>query len=395
MSHQTDRLPEFSLVLGAPFNALTHRIGLVGNGPAATRRLMLVLALVSWVPLLALTLADGSAWDGAVALPFLRDVEAHVRSLLAVPLLLLADGIVQRRLQGVAQQFLERGLIPPAARPSFDAALAQVERLRSSRLAEVLLLVLVYGVGVLMLWRTQLALELPTWYGATTGGELQPSPAGWWLGLAALPIFQFLVLRWYYRLAIWWIFLWKVSRIDLNLMPKHPDGAGGIGFLARSCYAFAPVLAAQTMVLSGTFANRIYFTGAALTDFKLELTGLILLLVIIVFAPLLFFSRKLDVAKRSGLREGGRMVARYLREFDEKWIHGTAKTADQFLGSPDLQSLADLGQAYGVVKEMRAVPFGLQNVLVLAAAAIAPFLPLALTMFKAEELVDRLLKILF
>lgn len=395
MSQSTDRLPEFSLVLGAPFNVLMRRIGLGGRDLAATRRLILALSAVSWVPLLALTLAEGSAWDGAVALPFLRDTEAHVRSLLAVPLLVLADGIVQRRLQGVAQQFLERGLIRPAGRAAFDAALAQVERLRSSKFAEVLLLALVYGVGVLLLWRTQLALELPTWYGATIDGELQPSPAGWWLGLVTLPIFQFLVLRWYYRLAIWWIFLWKLSRIDLNLMPKHPDGAAGIGFLARSCYAFAPVLAAQTMVLSGTFANRIYFTGAALTDFKLELTGLILLLVVVVFAPLLFFSRKLDTAKRSGLREGGRLVARYLREFDDKWIHGAAKTGEPLLGSPDLQSLADLGQAYGVVKDMRFVPFGAQNLLYLAAAAVAPFLPLALTLFKPEELVDRLLKILF
>lgn len=395
MSHPSDRLPEFSLVDGAPFNALMHRIRLVGNGAAATRRLMLLLALVSWLPLLAFALSDGTALDGGVALPFLRDVEAHVRSLLAVPLLVLADGIVRRRLQGVAQQFLERGLIPPAARQSFDAALAQVERLRSSRLAEILLLALVYGVGVLLLWRTQLALDLPTWYGNTVDGRLQPSAAGWWLGLVTLPIFQFLVLRWYYRLAIWWIFLWKVSRIDLNLMPKHPDGAAGIGFLARSCYAFAPVLAAQTMVLSGTFANRIHFTGAALTDFKLELTGLILLLVVTVFAPLLFFSRKLDTAKRSGLREGGRLVARYLREFDDKWIHGAAKNGEPLLGSPDLQSLADLGQAYGVVKDMRFVPFGPQNLLYLAAAAVAPFLPLALTLFKPEELVDRLLKILF
>lgn len=395
MNPQQELLPEFSLVRGAPSNALAERLGLATREPDKLIWLGLLLAAVSWVPLLVLALAEGQAWDGAVALPFLRDAEVHVRSLLAVPLLIVADVIVQQRMQGVAQQFLERGLIPPGGRAQFDAALARVERLRTSKLAETVLILLVYGVGVMLLWRTQLALDLPTWYGVTTAGELQPSLAGWWLGLVTLPIFQFLVLRWYYRLGIWWTFLWQISRIDLQLMPKHPDGAGGIGFLARTGYAFGPFLAAQTIVLSGTFANRIFFTGAELTDFKLELTGLVALLLIFVLTPVLFFSRRLEAAKRAGLREGGRLIARYLREFDARWVHGDTQAAGPLLGSPDLQSLADLGNAYAVVRNMRWVPLGVQNVAYLAAMAGAPFLPLAFTMFRAEELLDRLLKILF
>ncbi len=395
MNPQQERSPEFSLVSGAPFNALAARLGLAGREPDESGRLAVVLTLVSWLPLLVFTLLDGTALAGSVSVSFLHDIEAHARSLLAVPVLVFADGVVQHRLQGVAQQFLERGLISAGGRAQLDAALARVERLRTSKLAEIVLVLLVYGVGVLFLWRTQLALELPTWYGTTTDGELEPSRAGWWLGLVTLPVFQFLVLRWYWRLAIWWTFLWQVSRIDLQLMPKHPDQAGGIGFLARTSYAFGPLLAAQAIVLSGTFANRIFFTGASLPSFKLELTGLVALMLVFIFAPYFFFSRKLEAAKRAGLREGGRLIARYLKEFDDKWIHGAAKTGDPLLGSPDLQSLADLGNAYQVVRNMRWIPFGWQNVLYLGAAAVVPFLPLALTMFRAEELVDRLLKILF
>lgn len=395
MNQPAEGLLEFSLVRGAPFNRLMQRVGLAGSEPEAAWRLVLILTFVSWVPLLLLSSIDGSAWSGTVALPFLRDAETHARVLLAVPLLIMADSMVHRRMLGVAQQFLERGLIPETGRQAFDAALTQVTRLRSSKLAELLLIMFVYGVGVPFIWRTQVALDLPTWYGATMDGKLQPSHAGWWLGLVTLPVFQFLMFRWYYRQAIWSIFLWKVSRIELKLMPKHPDGAGGIGFLARTSHAFGPLLAAQTIVMSGTIANRIFFSGVELSSYGLSLSGVAVLLLITVLAPLLFFSRKLGIAKQAGLRESGRLIERYVREFDDRWVRGGAGGGTPLLGSPDLQSLADLGNVYAVVRNMRWAPFGPQDVLYLGAAAIAPLLPLALTMFPAEELLDQLITILF
>ena len=48
---------------------------------------------------------------------------------------------------------MEHGLIPDAARPRFDAAIASAMRLRNSAMAELMLIVFVYGVGVLFLWR--------------------------------------------------------------------------------------------------------------------------------------------------------------------------------------------------------------------------------------------------
>ena len=105
-------------------------------------------------------------------------------------------------------------------------------RLRNSVWAEVLLIAFVYVVGVGFVWRTQIALDVASWYGAPVDGIWQPSLAGWWLGCVSLPLFQFLLLRWYFRLFIWARFLWQVSRIELRLMPTHPDRCGGLGFLA-------------------------------------------------------------------------------------------------------------------------------------------------------------------
>ena len=65
------------------------------------------------------------------------------------------------------------------------------------------------------------------------------------------------------------------------------------------------------------------------------------------------------------------------------------------LASSDNQSLADLGNSYAAVKEMRPIPFDLQDIARLAAATAVPLLPLGLTVFSLEELVTRIVKILF
>ena len=270
---------DFSLVLGGPLYQLLQRAYLAGDALQLLRRRIIVLTALAWVPLLVLSVAEGQAWGTSVALPFLYDVELHARVLLAMPLLLVAELVVHQRVGGVVQQFRERGLIPDSELPAFDAAIASAMRLRNSIWAEVLLIAFVYIVGVGLLWRTQIALDVASWHGAPVNGGWRVSMAGWWLGCVSLPIFQFLLLRWYFRLFIWSRFLWQVSRLNLKLMPTHPDRCGGLGFLASVAYAFSPLLMAQGAVLAGLMANRIFYAGATLPQFKVELIGLVAVLV--------------------------------------------------------------------------------------------------------------------
>jgi hypothetical protein len=293
------------------------------------------------------------------------------------------------------RQFVDRGLIPDAARVKFDSAIASAMRLRNSITAEVLLIALVYVVGVGFVWRTRVALDVPSWYGVPVDGKLQPSLAGWWLGCVSLPMFQFLLLRWYFRFFIWTRFLWQMSRIELKFVPTHPDRCGGAGFLAVMSNAFSPLLLAQGAVLAGMMANRILYAGAKLPEFKLELIGLVAVLVFAILGPLLVFSPQLAAAKRAGLREYGTLAQRYTREFDQKWLRGGAPADEPLMGSADIQSLADLGNSFAVVKEMRLVPFTLQNILQLAVTTLVPVAPLLLTMIPLEELLVRLLQIVF
>ena len=54
-----------------------------------------------------------------------------------------------------------------------------------------------------------------------------------------------------------------------------------------------------------------------------------------------------------------------------------------------------MGNSYEVVKDMRWIPFTLSTVLQLAIITLIPVLPLGLTMLSLEELLDRLLKVVF
>ncbi|MCU0970564.1 MAG: hypothetical protein MUF57_01915 [Gammaproteobacteria bacterium] len=385
---------DFSVVLGGPLYQLVRRAHLAGDALELLRRRVVVISLFAWLPLLVLSALGGQAWGDAVPVPFLMDIEAHARFLGALPLLIIAELVVHQRMRPVARQFLERGLIPDTARARFDAALASAQRLRNSMVAELALVAIVYLVGIFYVWPQYIALHVATWYATPTANGQDLSMAGWWFVGVSLPIFQFILLRWYFRLFIWIRFLWQVSRCQLSLMPAHPDRTAGLGFLSMTVVAFAPILAAHGVLVAGTIANQIFFEGAKLLDFKLELAAIVVFLLLLVLGPLLLFTPQLAAARRAGLRHYGTLAQRYAREFEAKWLRGGAAPGEPLLGSGDIQSLADLGNSFEIVRSTRVLPFTRDAVLQLGLITLLPVTPLVLTMIPLEELMTRLLQIL-
>jgi hypothetical protein len=387
---------DFSLVLGGPLYQLLRRAHLVNDAFGLVRTRLVIIVAVAWVPLLVLSMVEGQARGGTAVVPFLRDAEAQVRFLVALPLLVYAELIVHQRLRLVVRQFLDRKLIPDDELLRFDAAVAAAFRLRNSVVAELTLVAIVYAVGVMGVWRHYVALSgTATWYATPAGDGMALSTTGLWYALVSLPLFQFLLIRWYFRMLIWTRFLWQVSRIELRLIPTHPDRVGGLGFLSNISYAFTPLALAHGAMVAGPIANRIFYLGAALPNFKAEAALIVLFVMLLVFGPLLVFWPQLAGAKRTGLREYGTLAERYVREFDRKWLRGGAPPDELLVGSADIQSLADLGNSFEVVKTMRFTPMTRDAVLRVAAATVAPIVPLFLTMMSLEELVRKLLGLVF
>jgi hypothetical protein len=236
------------------------------------------------------------------------------------------------------------------------------------------------------------AIDAATWY-ASPGGRWHLTPAGIWYVFVSIPFLQFILLRWYVRFFIWYRFLWQVSRIKLNLIATHPDRAGGIAFVGSSAYAFSPILFAQGAMLAGVIASRVLYRGDSLLSFKLQAAGFVAFFVFAILAPLVMFTPQMAQAKRKGLADYGLLAQRYVDGFEQKWVVGDS--SEELLGAADLQSLADLGNSYGVIREMRPVPFGLQDISRLAIATAAPMVPLLLTIWSPEELLMRILKVVF
>jgi hypothetical protein len=386
---------DFSLVVGGPLFQLLRRVHLADDGLRLVQQRIIVLSLFAWLPLLALSALGGELVGGSATVPFLVDVDVHVRFLVAMPLLIAAELVVHRRMRAVARVFVDRNLIPESARPRFAAIVASAFRLRNSVLAEVLLIALVYGVGIVVIWRHYTALDAATWYATSSAAGSKVSLAGMWYGYVSLPTFQFLLCRWYFRLLIWSRFVWQVSRIELSLVPTHPDRVGGLGFLSATAQAFALLAIAHGALLAGQIANRIFFLGAALPQFKVEIGVIALFPLVMVLSPLLAFAPQLSRAKQLGLREYGTLAERYVREFDAKWLRGVRPVDEPFVGSADIQSLADLGNSFEVIRTMRLAPVTKEMALQLVGFTLAPVVPLALTMMPLDQLLKALFGVLF
>jgi len=179
----------------------------------------------------------------------------------------------------------------------------------------------------------------------------------------------------------------------LNLIPTHPDRAGGLGFLGAVAYTFGPVLFAQGAMLAGLIASNVIYHGGKLLSFKLQAGGFVGFFVFVIFCPLLMFTPQMAGARRKGLADYGLLAQRYVEAFRDRWILGQSINSGELLGTGDIQSLADLGNSYTVVQEMRAVPFSLKDISRLAAATIAPMVPLLLLVWSPEEVITQVIKV--
>ena len=387
-----DDPPDFSIVLGGPLFQLLRRSHLGGDHMELVSRRIVVFLAVTWLPLFLLSTLGPFA-GSAGRLAFLRDIEVQARFLAALPALIAAELLVHARMLPVVRRFVERRIILLEDLSRFHRAVESAFRIRNSIRLELGLFAVVYTAGLLF-WNNRFAIGTSTWY-AKPGGRWNLTVAGFWYVFVSIPILQFILLRWYLRLLIWYRFLWQVYRLRLNLIPTHPDRAGGLAFLGTIAFTFAPVLFAQGAMLAGLIASNVLYHGGNLLSFKMAAASFIGFFVLVIFGPLLMFTPQMGNARRKGLADYGLLAQRYVEAFRDKWIVEHSVNSEELLGSGDIQSLADLGNSYTVVQDMRVVPFSLKDVSRLAIVTAAPMVPLLLLVWSPEEVIMRVMKVVF
>jgi hypothetical protein len=338
-----------------------------------------------------LSALQGNAIGHLVPIAFLRDFAVHARFLLAVPILLLADPLLGPRFAEVASHFVKSGLVLEADFNRFDAAIELGLKWRDSGAAELVLLLLAYALTVSNLIST--AVHVSTWYAVRTVSGIAMTWAGWWFVLLCVPLMLFLILRWLWRSFLWAQFLWRMNRLRLQLVPTHPDQAGGLAFVGEAQQYFAILLFAFSIAVAGVLANSIIYDSLPLSYFAPVIVIYIFAAVSVFLMPILVFFGTLWKTKRLGLYQYGTLGHEYTSSFHRKWILDSRHTKETLLGTADIQSLADLGNSYSFVKKMNLVPMDVFTLMYLTLACLIPMTPLLLTMMPLADVLKMVLKV--
>jgi hypothetical protein len=387
VSDSTTDLHDFSIVVGGPVYDFFLRIGLVRFGlPNVLRRIIALIAL-TWLPLLFLSLKEGFAFGHQVRVPLLYDFSMYGRFLLGLPLLVLAEVVIDPAIRRSVREFVVGGLVQEDGKKEFNEVLKRVHRLRDATPPEIILLVLAF-FPVFLFQHEWEGGAVTSWH--TTARGL--TGAGWWYATFSTPILRFIMYRWAYRYAVWSILLWKIGRIKLHLMPTHPDHAGGVDFLSLGQRRFGILFCALGCAFAGRVANAMVFEGATLSDYKGLMLGFVVLCVLVGVMPLVLLAPTLSKVRRAGLLEYGKLANQYTQSFDRKWVHFQQPPSEELLGSGDIQSLADLGNSYANIRDMDIAPITRKLVIQLAAQSGLPLVPVIIVGTPLPELVNAVLK---
>jgi len=370
-------------LLGGPLHQLGCRLGLVRRG-TNTLGLGLALGVGLWTILVALAFIEGVSHR----LFSLSVIGAHVRLLVAIPLFFLCETWLSPRLTIFASTIVRSGVVPEHRLPALESEITHTARWAASWLPEVLCLlvaVLVSPIGL------QVGLSGATATYAPGRGAAGATLTGLWYWAVCLTLFRFLILRWIWRLGLWSYFLWRVAKLELHLVPTHPDGRGGLGYLEVVHTQFTPMVLAISAVQAASFAEEI---SSGTMTFGAIYPALALVLVadaVLFLAPLLIFTPKLRACRLKGLSDYMEFAGSYVTGFDKKWLGSRTANEEHLLGTPDLQSLADLANSVNIVRDMRLVPVTLRTLTGFAIAALLPVLPLLLLKYPIAELTEKFL----
>lgn len=374
------RLEEFSL-LGGPLHRLGQRLRLV-RGKTDTVPLGLALGGLAWFILVALALIQGIAQQ----MFSLALIVSHVRLLVVIPLLFVCESWLAPRMTLFADTIVRSGVVPEQAWSAMDDEVARTRRLQESWLAETICLI----IALIPLLTPQV--DLPGATAILDASRATAAPlAAYWYSFVCLTLFRFLLLRWLWRLGLWWYFLWRLARLDLRLLPAHPDGAAGLGYLEVVHIGFTPLVLALSAFQSAWLAEEISEGVAAFEKIYPVLSFTLILDVMLFIAPLFIFAPKLWTCRAISLSLYGSFAARYVRGFHEKWLGERPSAREPLLGTPDLQSLADLSNSVNIIRNMRWSPASVRLFKVIVIAALLPLLPLVQFRYPIAELLQKFL----
>lgn len=363
-------------------------IDLVRFASSRTIRLVIAGLAAAWGP--PAILAGFRGLDSLQS--FLVDYAAQSRLLVVVPLLVLAEPTLVARLVAVAHHFRDEGLIKEEDLPCFEAALNRFTRWGDSLIVRVVLVLLVYMLLASIMSIVATSSLMPWCFGA--GGVQNLSPAGSWYVLISLPILLYILLRWVWRQLLWLLFLRTTSRMDLQLIPSHPDLAGGLGFMDHCMRAYLPFGFAIGTIVAGAVANRVVYLHQLFSAYQYMPIFVIAFVGIVCVGPLSVFRGTLLRTRRRGIFEYGTLAISVGRRFEHKWLTDPDQAPHGVLEVQDFSATTDLYSIVANVHAMNLSPFGVRSIIRLAISTCAPAVPLLFIALPFNVIMESLIRLL-
>ncbi|EHK65578.1 hypothetical protein [Achromobacter arsenitoxydans] len=378
---------KFYLTRGDIFYRFQQKLGLIPASGGGFKRRAIAYAAIAWLPLVLAAWLAGTALEAkAGEEPLLSHIGIHVRCLIAIPLLVLAEGIAQKLIPLTLREFRRSGLVDENLQPRFESVLIDILRLRNRSLPWLIIAVLI------VTWATVLFFspnpDEIRWTGPG-GGSLQFG--AWWLLLVTKPLFSILLLAWVWRLVLLSLLLYRISALPLKLVPSHPDRLGGLGFLARLPAIYSPFIFSVSAVMAGLWAHQVLYHDLAVPELYGQIAALLAVLTLIGLAPLLVFTPLLIRVKKQALLDYGVFAAKHGRAVDERWIQDKSVPDYPMLDAPELGPVADVQAIYQAVESMRTALISKSVLLMILAPAAIPLLLVVAMQWPLKSTLSKLL----
>jgi hypothetical protein len=377
------------------FDRLFRKIGLKLSDKKELKVKVLIAVGVCWVPLVILSLIHGNFWTGSLEGSFITSVEAQTRFLISLPILILAEPLISKRLIKTLVQFLDSGLIAKGQVKAFKSIVEKKANFLQNPWTDIFLLLICYiQVGSILFFEAQYT-SVAAWQFGESNGEAFLNIVGKWAVIVSRPITLFLIYRWIVRVLVWGRILAGIAKLKLYLSPFHADKAGGLGFLAFSISYFSPICFAISVTIAGNIADLMLVDGMKLMEFRLILLGYMIFVIGFFTYPLFVFSKILLDFKEKSIFELYDGIQHVYNKVDLKTLRTHNPDAGNAEDIAYVTSFADFNAVLENVMNMRLLPFQIRDLFPLMVLTLVPFLFVILIEIPVSEIISRLINTLF
>jgi hypothetical protein len=387
---EPETLETVSLIRGGAFYHFQEMAHLIRPSQWNVGRRIVITVLVGWVPLVVLTAMSGSH---ASFVALLKDYRVFARIFIAIPFLIAGQKLIEERFRLIVRHFLDAGLLRPEDSARFRSILATIKRLKDAWVPE-LALVAICCVGGIVFVGNDLMLDA-AWSVRKLGNSVSQSPAGWYFELVTQTIYMVFLGLALWKWFLYVLFFWRVSRLQLRLVPCDPDQSGGLGFLGYSPTAFIPAVIAASTALGSVLCYQALHSVFSRESLTMVVALWVMVVLLIFVGPLACFVSKLAHLFRVGYVEYGSLAHLHAEQFHEKWVHGRQAHLSELLAAQEISALIDLASSFDRLRRIKLLPVERITLMQVVAAAAVPMLPVIMTQVPLAELLKLIFRALF